>query len=64
MCESKIVLIEGGKKSVVMETAARVRLSGGDATCTDITGEEIVVKGVQVREMNLMKHEIVLERSR
>jgi predicted RNA-binding protein len=64
MCESKIVLVEGAKRSVVMETAAKVVLSGNDATCTDITGEEIVVKGVQVREMNLMKHEIVLQRGR
>lgn len=64
MCESKIVLVEGAKRSVVMETAAKVVISGNDATCTDITGEEIVVKGVQVREMNLMKHEIVLQRGR
>jgi len=64
MCESKIVLIENGKRSVVMETAAKVTFSGNDATCIDITGDEKVVKGVQVREMNLMKHEIVLQRGR
>ena len=64
MCESKVVLIEGGKKSVVMETAAKIVISGGDATCTDITGEQVAVKNVQVKEMNLMKHEIVLQRGR
>lgn len=64
MCESKVVLIENGKKSVVMETAAKVVLTGNDATCTDITGDQVTVKNVQVREMNLMKHEIVLQRGR
>jgi predicted RNA-binding protein len=64
MCESKIVLFENGKRSVVMETAAKVTFTGNDATCTDITGEEKTVKGVKVREMNLMKHEIILQRGR
>jgi len=64
MCESKVVVLEGGKKSLVMDAAAKVVVSGNNVTCIDIAGEEVLVKDVQVREMNLMKHEIVLQRGR
>lgn len=64
MCESKVILIENGKKQIVMETAALIKVSGDKVVCTDIAGQEIVLTNVDVREMNLMRHEIILARGR
>lgn len=64
MCESKVVLLENGKKTILMDAAARIRIAGRTAVCINITGEEIKVENVDVKEMNLMKHEILLERGR
>jgi len=64
MCESKVIIIEGGKRNIVMDAAATIKVDGDTIICTDITGESVEVKNVKVSEMNLLRHEILLERSR
>jgi predicted RNA-binding protein len=64
MCESKVILIEGGKKKVVMEAAAVIHVEGKRAVITDITGHEVQLDDVAVKEMNLMRHEISFARCR
>jgi predicted RNA-binding protein len=64
MCESKVIIIEGGKREIVMDAAANIKVDGATIVCTDITGESVEVKNVRVSEMNLLRHEILLERSR
>ena len=64
MCESKVILIEGGKKKVVMEAAAVIHVKGKRAVIIDITGNEVQLDDVAVKDMNLMKHEISFARCR
>jgi len=64
MCESKVILIEGEKKKIVMEAAAVIHVEGKRAVIIDITGNEVQLDDVAVKEMNLMKHEISFARCR
>jgi predicted RNA-binding protein len=64
MCESKVILIEDGKKKVVMEAAAVIHVEGKRAVIIDITGNEVQLDDVAVKDMNLMKHEISFARCR
>jgi len=64
MCESRVKLMEDDSERVVMEAAALVRPVGDSVVCTDITGEEIRLDGVIIVEINFIRHEMVLERSR
>jgi predicted RNA-binding protein len=64
MCESRVKLMENGSDRIVMEAAALVKPVGDSVVCTDITGEEIRLDGVRIVEINFIRHEMVLERSR
>lgn len=62
MCESRVILYEGEQTTTIMEAAAIIRISDNKASCTDITGEEVVLSNVKLSEINLMKHEVIFER--
>ncbi len=61
MCESSVYVLKGSEKSLVMAEAARVLVSGDEVTCVGIAGDRKTVKGVELAEANLMRHEIILK---
>jgi len=64
MCESKVIVIDDGERTVAMETAALIKIFSGSAICTDITGQEITLSDVELTGINLMKHEVLFKRGR
>ena len=60
MCESTVYLLEGGKRSKVMDEAAKVAVVGANVTVTSLSGERKTVENAELAEADLMRHEIVL----
>ena len=44
MCESTVFLEEGGKVREMMKDVTRIVMRDGDAVCTDIVGEQLVLE--------------------
>ncbi|NLT37812.1 MAG: CooT family nickel-binding protein [Methanomassiliicoccus sp.] len=59
MCESTVFLEEGGKVREIMRDVTRIVMRDGDAVCTDILGEQMVLESVVLMEANLLSHGIV-----
>ena len=62
MCESTVFLEEGGKVREMMRDVTRIVMRDGDAVCTDIVGEQLVLENVVLMEANLLSHGIVFVR--
>lgn len=62
MCESTVFLEEGGKVREIMRDVTRIVMRDGDAVCTDIVGEQLVLESVVLMEANLLSHGIVFVR--
>ncbi len=60
MCESSVLMESGGSRTLLMEDVVHVEVKGEDVKCTGILGETQSVKG-RIKEINLMKHTIVIE---
>jgi predicted RNA-binding protein len=60
MCESSVLLERGGSRELLMEDVVHVEVNGEDIKFTGILGETQSAKG-RIKEINLMKHIIVIE---
>jgi predicted RNA-binding protein len=61
MCESKVFLVKGAERELVMSEVVRMELVDGGVRVLDIIGNERFVDGAKVRYADLLLHEIVLE---
>lgn len=52
-------LEEGGKVREIMRDVTRIVMRDGNAVCTDILGEQMVLESVVLLEANLLSHGIV-----
>jgi len=57
-----VFLEEGGKVREMMKDVTRIVMRDGDAVCTDIVGEQLVLENVALMEANLLSHGIVFVR--
>ncbi|MBI5253310.1 MAG: CooT family nickel-binding protein [Euryarchaeota archaeon] len=62
MCESKVFLIEGGKKEKLMDEAVIVKDEGGKITLTGLLGERKEIKNARIAGVDAGKHEIFIKR--
>ena len=62
MCESTVFLKEGTREKVLMREVATVLPQRGGLVLTSILGERLEIDAL-VREIDLMGHRIVVERS-
>jgi len=60
MCESKVVLLKGGKKEVLVEDVVRLDVTVKGVKVFDILGNERALDGVRLVYADLLGHEIVL----
>ncbi len=60
MCESKVVILKGGKKETIMEDVIRIDVEKDYLRIYGLLGEYKELKG-RVRKMDLRNHEIVVE---
>ncbi len=60
MCESKVVLLKGGMKEVLMEDVVRLDVTVGGVRAYDVLGNERAMDGVRLVYADLLGHEIVL----
>jgi len=60
MCESSVFIEKEGNRELLMEDVVRVDIDGEEIKLTGILGETQEAKG-RIKEINLMKHTIVIE---
>ncbi|MBC8521022.1 MAG: CooT family nickel-binding protein [Candidatus Syntrophoarchaeum sp.] len=60
MCESSVLIERGGSKELLMEDVVHVEVDGADIKLMGILGEIQHAKG-RIKEINLVKHTIVIE---
>ncbi|MBA7531092.1 hypothetical protein ES705_23303 [subsurface metagenome] len=60
MCESSVLIEKEGGRELLMEEVVHVEVDGEDIKLRGILGEIQHAKG-RIREINLMKHTIVIE---
>lgn len=62
MCLSKVYVEDGKQNSLVVEEAARVVDSGDTITIHTLFGESEELEGYRIREIDLVKNRILLEK--
>ncbi len=60
MCESSVLIEKEGERELLMEDVVHVEVDGEDIKLMGILGETQNAKG-RIKEINLMKHTIVIE---
>jgi predicted RNA-binding protein len=60
MCESKVYLATEETEELVMEDVTSIRPEGEGYRLASLFGEEKVVEG-RIKEIDLLKHRVVLE---
>ncbi len=60
MCESSVLIEKEGERELLMEDVVYVEVDGEDIKLMGILGETQNAKG-RIKEINLMKHTIVIE---
>jgi len=60
MCESSVLIEKEGGRELLMEDVVHVEIDGETITFRGILGETKHAKG-RLKEINLMKHTIILE---
>jgi predicted RNA-binding protein len=60
MCESRVLIEKEGERELLMEDVVHVEVDGEDIKLMGILGETQNAKG-RIKEINLMKHTIVIE---
>ncbi len=60
MCESSVLVERDGNRELLMEDVVHVEVNGEDIKFMGILGETQNAKG-RIKEINLMKHTIVME---
>ena len=61
MCMSKIFTVRGGERTLVVEEASSVEVLGDSVKIATLFGEETVLEGWSVFEIDLMKNAILLK---
>jgi predicted RNA-binding protein len=61
MCQSNVYAVERVEETLVLEDVASMRIDGDQITMRTLFGEPVSLEG-RIKEINLMKHRIVLER--
>lgn len=62
MCESRVVLIEGGSEKVVMEEVILIDTDGEDLNLVGVLGQRKTVEGARIVKMDMDRHTIYLEK--
>ncbi len=62
MCESKVYLVDGGRKEMLAEEAVHVAEEGAKVIVIGILGERREVENARVAEVDARKHIIILKR--
>jgi predicted RNA-binding protein len=60
MCESSVLIEKGSGRELLMEEVVHVTVDGDDIKLRGILGETQSAKG-RIKEIDLMKHTIVIE---
>ncbi len=60
MCESKVVLVKGNEKTIIMEDVTKIEVIDEYLRLFGLLGEYKEIKG-RVIGMNLVDHEILVE---
>ncbi len=61
MCQSNIYAIDTGRQELILEEVARVEIQGDSITMERLFGERVSLTA-RVKEIDLMKHRILVER--
>jgi predicted RNA-binding protein len=61
MCQSNVYAIEGGTERLLMEEVTAVVVDGDNVELTTLFGESLVLRA-RIKEVDLVKNRIVLER--
>lgn len=60
MCESKVYLATETGEELVLEDVTSIRPEGDGFRLVNLSGEQLHVRG-RIREIDLLKHRVVLE---
>lgn len=63
MCESTVFVEEGEAVREAMKDVARIVMRDGNAVCTDIVGQQLILENVELKEANLLSHGIVFRKN-
>ncbi len=61
MCQSNIYAIETGQQELILDEVARVEIQGDSITMERLFGERVSLTA-RIKEIDLMKHRILVER--
>ena len=61
MCQSNVYLIDGDREELVQEDVAIVEIDGDRVAMKTLFGEPVSLSA-RIKEIDLMKHRIVLEK--
>lgn len=62
MCESKVFLIEGGKKEKLMDEVVLVKDEDSKITLVGLLGERKEIKNARIAGVDAGKHEIFIKK--
>jgi len=62
MCESTVLMKDKDGLSTVMADAVRISFDGPRCVCTDMIGRSVPLENVRAREIDLVRHRVILER--
>ena len=63
MCESTVLMKDESGLSTVMADAVRITFEGPRCVCTDVIGRSTPLANVRAREIDLVRHRVILERA-
>lgn len=61
MCQSSVYAIDGEREELLLEDVALVEVDGDRVELKSLFGEPLSIRA-QIKEINLVKHKIILER--
>lgn len=64
MCESRVYLLENGRRTRVMDEAILVREVEGKVVAVSVVGERRDFEGARIVEIDMDRHSITIERGK
>ena len=61
MCQSNVYAIDSGRQELLLEEVVRLEIEGDEVTIEPLFGEPFSL-AARIKEIDLMKHRIVVER--
>ena len=61
MCQSNVYAIDNGQQELLLEDVVRLEIKGEEVTIEPLFGEAVSLTA-RIKEIDLMKHRIVVER--